>query len=538
MGGVAGIRAEMQRWVARDTDEFERATLEGVQVHPDSLVILAQLSGKENLALGRPAVDDFDREVPLTDGSIDALGSEWNSATPQVFGRSFMVDLGLDRAIHRVRVLAGETAVSSRPEYFMRGYRIEAATQLKPDIWRILAEQRENFVLNVDTQKDSTWLRVDPDGAAIPSIGRFVRLTLIRQDRSNWVVLGELEVFGRGYGSQGSIAGEFAGPEPVNIGRIRWRSETPSQTWMRMQFRGLAADEAGPEWDELPVYQTAEVLFPGAEPVARFHYRALLESTAPFATPAFRAIEIDYDPVLVAREVLGSVEADAVGIGERTTLKYRAALQVEPDDYGIDLISLEGARVEVEEIRFEGAMASFEEGLDPEGGTIIELAPADRIEASGALEIAGRALFLQDQTALVLRVGSRVQQERDGYINWQNAREDPASTWTVRAGGALGLLSKVEFGPRPFSPLGAELEFRFVVGHLRDQTEVAVRIFTIEGRRVRKLARMGGTGEYRMAWDGRDQQNRIVAPGLYLFEVRVEAGDSTSSRRGAFVVAY
>jgi hypothetical protein len=381
-------------------------------------------------------------------------------------------------------------------------------------------------------------LKVDADGAAIPSIGRFMRLTLIRQDRSNWVVLGELEVFGRGYGSGGEIRGEFAGPEPVNIGRIRWQAEIPSQTRVRMQFRGLAVDEAGPEWEELPLYEVPGGSFSGVEPVVRFHYRALLESAAPFATPALRAIEVDYDPVLVAREVLGSVEADAVGIGERTTLKYRAVLQVEPDDYGIDFISLEGAPVEVEEIRFEEAMASFEEVLDPEGGTIIVLDPADRIEASGALEIAGRALFLQDQTALVLRVGSRVQQERDGYINWQNAREDPASTWTVRAGGALGLLSKVEFGPRPFSPLGAELEFRFVVGHLRDQTEVAVRIFTIEGRRVRKLALAGGTGEYRMAWDGRDQQNRIVAPGLYLFEVRVEAGDSTSSRRGAFVVAY
>jgi hypothetical protein len=178
--------------------------------------------------------------------------------------------------------------------------------------------------------------------------------------------------------------------------------------------------------------------------------------------------------------------------------------------------------------------------LDPEGRILIELASADRIGSSGMLEIVGQGLFLLERTALVLRLGSREQQERDGYINWQNAREDPASTWTVRAGGALaGLLSKVEFEPRPFSPLGAEgMEFRFVVGHLREQTEVAVRIFTLDGIRVRKLLQMGGTGEYRMTWDGRDQQNRIVEPGLYLFEVRVEAGDSTSSRRGAFVVAY
>ena len=367
-----------------------------------------------------------------------------------------------------------------------------------------------------------------------------MRLTLIRQDKSNWVVLGEMEVFGRGYGSKGMVTGEFSAPEPVNIGKMRWQSQIPPQTQLGLQFRGNSGAAAGPGWDNLPVYQTPGSLFSGAEPVSQFNYRALLESSVPFVTPALKAIEVDYDPILVAREVLGLVRADEVLIGEWAALQYRGSIQLESADYGIDLVSLAGAPVEVEEVLFEGAALSFEKILAPQGPSLIQLAPGDRISSSGTLEILGQGLFLLERTALQLRVGSREQQERDGYINWQNAHEDPMASWTVRAGGApAGLLGKVEFSPRPFSPVDAgRMEFRFVVGHLREQTEVALLIFTLDGIRVCELVQTGGGGQYLMYWNGRDQQNRLVEPGLYLFEVRLQVGDSTSSRRGAFVVAY
>ena len=178
-------------------------TTQGVQVHPDSLVILAQLDEDVNVALGQPVIDDFDKPMPLTDGAIDLVRSEWISGTNHVFDKQFIVDLGLDRAIKRVRVLAGETALN-QPEYFIRGYRLETATQVAPNVWHLLAEQPDNFVLNVDTSADSTWAETDERGEAIPREGRFVRLTIIRQDRSNWIAIGEIEVFGVGYVAKAS----------------------------------------------------------------------------------------------------------------------------------------------------------------------------------------------------------------------------------------------------------------------------------------------------------------------------------------------
>ena len=530
--------SELRRWNARAAADFETAVLEGVQVHPDSLVILAALSGEQNLALGHPVLDEFGNQVPLSDGSIAAIHSEWSSGTPQVFGRTFLLDLGVDRAVARVRVLAGETAVFSRPEYFMRGYRIEVAEQSKADFWHAVAEARENFLLNVDTRLDGTWLDVSPAGEPLPTIGRFVRLTLTRQDRSNWVVLGEIEVYGSGYDSRGSITGTFTSQEPVNVGRMRWRADAGAGTSVQIQFRGLPIGAEPAAWDLLP-HETAEVLFAESEPVVGVQYRAVLATASPFATPALRAVEIDCDPVLVAEQVLGSVQADSAVLGERAAFRYSAEVAVEPDNYGIDLVRLEGATTAVTEMRFDGVPVSFAAFQDS-GGVAFELSASNQIVVSGHLEMEGAGVFVRHQTPLVLSVGSRDQAARDGYVNWQIGRQDPAATWTVQARGArLQVLSRVEVSPQPFSPLaGEELTFLFVVGQILEESELTVRIFKLTGELVRKLQRLGDAGQYQMNWNGRDRNNQVVEPGLYLYEISVDARGLTSNRRGAFAVAY
>lgn len=547
-GKWSPVEGELRRWTAGKVEDFGLADLENVQVHPDSLVILNFLDGDQNLALGRLTVNELDREVPLTDGSIEIGRSEWLSGTPHVFGRNFTVDLGLDRAITRVRILAGESA-QLQTEYFVRGYRIETATQNSPNTWRLLAEQAENFLLDIDTRADSTWSVLDATGKSLSRLGRFVRLTLIRQDRSNWVALGEIEVFGTGFAEKGRIAGAWTSPESVNPGRIRWQVQTPPQTQVQMQFRGAEEERDLPEWEELESYREGEQLFAGAEPVRRFQYQAILQTGAPFNTPFLQRLEVDYDPVLVARQILGEVAPETAQKGEPTTLTYTAALELEPGNYGIDLMRLEGIALTVDELRYNGRILVYDENLEQgfrwrsiptEERTFFELAAAERIVDSGRLEIFGRALFLQDRTRVELQVGCREQEGQDGYVNWQNSREAPGAASVVLAvGEPPSLLSEVKVEPRPFSPLEREtMDFRFVVGNIREVTGVVLRLFTLDGERVRHLGQEGSARAYHFEWDGRDRDGRIVNPGLYLYEIRVGAGADATSRTGTLVVAY
>ena len=536
-------RAELKTWVVDAVDTFALGTTQGVQVHPDSLVILAQLDEDVNVALGQSVIDDFDKPVPLTDGAIDLVRSEWISGTNHVFDKQFTVDLGLDRAIKRVRVLAGETALN-QPEYFMRGYRLETATQVAPQVWRLLAEQPDNFVLNVDTSADSTWAAIDERGEAIPREGRFVRLTLIRQDRSNWVAIGEIEVFGVGYVSEGFIEDSFAPPTPVNVGQIRWQVERPERTGIELQVRGTTEGSAEEPWGSVAAHTDGEFFYSGDEPVARLAYRARLTNSAPYVSPALERIAIDYDQVLVAQQLLAEVAvSDSLRKGEEETLIYRVEIATGVDDYGVDLLRVQGPLLRVTAVRVDGRELVPTEGYtwgptpDREG-MLIELAPSEQINAMATVEIEGQALFVRDKTTVRFEAGNKVQGDRDGYVNWQQGQEMLGATWTVLAAGTpLQLLGEVQVEPRPFSPFADEYaRFAFVVGNIEAGREVVLKIYNLTGRPIRQLAQTGSARTYQFEWDGRDGSSRVVEPGLYLYEVGIEGSDK--ARRGTFVVAY
>ncbi|MEW6754298.1 MAG: FlgD immunoglobulin-like domain containing protein [Candidatus Latescibacterota bacterium] len=532
-GGSAG--AQVQEWVAATVADFDGATVNGVRVDPDSMVVLAAVAADTNLAFGRPAVDDFGRSVPLTDGGVAIGASEWLSGTPNVFGRWFTVDLGVDRAITRVRVLPGASALA-QPEYYIRGYRLESASQGIPDLWRVLAEEPANLRLTVDTALDSTWAVTDGQGRPQARVGRWVRLTLIRQDRSNWVALGEIQVYGSGHTAQGWLEAAFAAPSPVNVGRVLWEEESPPGTQVGMRVVGQAGDLET---------QESGALFGGPEPAQQVRWRAELGTSAPFRTPVLRRVAIQYDPVLVARGVLVRVEPDTVAKATPQEVTCAAQILVGAGDHGVDFLRLDGIALQVSRVRVAGA--ELKGGRDyawsalaEEDATLLELAPPAHLEFSATVEIVGSGLFLQDRTQVVLAVGSRRQQERDGYLNWQNSREAEAGSALVRAlGPPPGLVGEVRVEPSPFSPFGGEpAEFRFVVGNVQEESQVVVDLYTLAGDRVRRLEQSGRARAYLFAWDGRDEDGRTVDPGLYLYEVRVKAGDSAGGRHGALVVAY
>jgi hypothetical protein len=66
---------------------------------------------------------------------------------------------------------------------------------------------------------------------------------------------------------------------------------------------------------------------------------------------------------------------------------------------------------------------------------------------------------------------------------------------------------------------------------LASAAPVSAAVFDVTGRRVRLLAdgRLREAGEHELRWDGRDDQGRRVAPGLYA--CRVQAGSSAAARK-------
>lgn len=105
------------------------------------------------------------------------------------------------------------------------------------------------------------------------------------------------------------------------------------------------------------------------------------------------------------------------------------------------------------------------------------------------------------------------------------------------------LLSAVQVVPNPFSPNGDgvndQVQFSYTLLRLTDVVPLETEIYTLAGNRVRILdGGEGGSALYQTAWDGRDDQGELVAPGLYIYRVVVEAGSGREERLGPIALVY
>ncbi len=536
--GKVGGQSQVADWLWNEDDAALLIT-DHVRLTSDVGLELDSLPPDRNVALGEVAKNDFGQRVPLTDGEISLVASEWISNTPNVFGRYFTIDLGRNRAITRVRMRPGQTALN-QPEYYVRGYRVEAALANEVDIWRLLAEERNNFNLLIDTELDSTW-RVLSEKETVSRVGQHVRFTITRQDRSNWVALGDIEVYAEGFEHEGSAVLKWSFEEPVNVGRVRWQAEVSDET----AFMLYAKDRDDTrDWITLyPMDQNG--LFGGAEPNIGIEILGEFTTANPFATPRWQQLEVEYDRTLVAASAIGSVLPNLVDKGKNTEVTYSIEVEVNDGNYGIDRIVLDGAAMDVEHILIDGV--SFEEGRDfsfsssdEEAQTEIYLKPFNTVDRDAVVQIVGQVLFLNESYEIGFRVGNSLQETSDGYLNWQNGLKKTAGSWSVKADGQPGqLLSTVELSQRPFSPYEKDvLEFSFVVSNLNNPTDVVLSLYDLSGNRVRSVRQNGSARKYTIRWDGKSEGGQTVDPGLYLYEVEVRGSGDKGRRRGTCVVAY
>jgi flagellar hook assembly protein FlgD len=68
---------------------------------------------------------------------------------------------------------------------------------------------------------------------------------------------------------------------------------------------------------------------------------------------------------------------------------------------------------------------------------------------------------------------------------------------------------------------------------------VSVRIYDLSGALVRQVyAGHDSVGEHARRWDGTDTTNHLVAPGIYLYRIRVDLQVETETASGAISVVY
>lgn len=105
------------------------------------------------------------------------------------------------------------------------------------------------------------------------------------------------------------------------------------------------------------------------------------------------------------------------------------------------------------------------------------------------------------------------------------------------------ILGGVTTTPAVLTPQGDgvndAVDIEYVLLQVLGIADVDVEVFRLSGERVRRLAHeTKGAGRHRVAWDGRDDRGDLVAPGIYLVRVEVNADTGRRARVLPLAVAY
>lgn len=514
-------------WVQAGADSFAGGLFAGTEINRAGQVSLASFRGV-NLALDATASsgpNTLSGRRSVTDGNAD---TEWRFDNEvEVLGKWIQIDLGGDRGVSQVRLLPGKT-VAQRPLFFVKGYRLEVAQEATPDDWVLVAQQAENIRPTVDTSADSTWIETGAGGVPLPVLGRFVRLRLTREDPPNWVSIGEVEVFGEGFGAEGTFeSAVFDAGQPVNLGRVWFAGQTPPGTVLRVQFRTSADGETWPEWHRVPAWDLAAVgagvALAEPEPARFLQYRAAMETRDPLRTPGLTQVAVAFGEQLFAQAVAGAIAPQRPVLGAETVFTYALDVEIGPDDLGFDRVHI-GLPGAVQQVRFDGAVLpedGYEAGWDDEG-LWLALAAEHRVERSGRLEVEFASVLLRPTLAVRAAVAL------GDSTNRQNAGPAGEDAWTLVGEGVVGRAlprTGVSVQPNPFNAASGPTQIQIDLAKVQHPQALTVALYDLAGRRVQVLwdDRPAAAGRKRLAWDGRDRSGRLVAPGHYLLRIEIDA---------------
>ena len=92
---------------------------------------------------------------------------------------------------------------------------------------------------------------------------------------------------------------------------------------------------------------------------------------------------------------------------------------------------------------------------------------------------------------------------------------------------------------RQWDGINDQTEIAYTLLRLAGAGEGGGRNFDLSGRLVRRLySGRESSGHYLRPWDGRGDDRAVVAPGLYLFQVRLNADRGITKNSGLIAVVY
>ncbi len=262
-------------------------------------------------------------------------------------------------------------------------------------------------------------------------------------------------------------------------------------------------------------------------------------------------IEVKASVPPLVRELVGEIYPIETAVGEPTHFTYYISPTIHSTDISFDgvEISTPSGVVSVDSLRIDAvdhddfSWTIHEDGLGFEVLLPRRLKPTD----SGALvEVVFTAPVLREvgnQFAGRVFDTERPHEVRQRVVPGNAADEIEGDRLSVRTALSESLVFSPRISPNPFTPNGDGVndvvDISYKLLRVTSAVPVSLEIYDLSGRLVRRVYEgENPVGEYSHVWDGRDDSNGLVPPGLYLYRLVVDVQSGREISSGVVSVAY
>ena len=283
--------------------------------------------------------------------------------------------------------------------------------------------------------------------------------------------------------------------------------------------------------------------------------RKFFQIRADFSSTVEDGGQIDYiefeTSAPAVRRLVGEIFPIQTKVGEPTHFTYYIKPTIRSGDSSFDgvEISTPSRVMSVDSLRIDGidqrdfSWRIQEDGLAFEVDFPRKLEPSD----SGALlEVVFNTPLLREVgTVFEARVfdTAKPDEVRQRVSPGNAADEIESDQLSVRTSLSNSLVFSPQISPNPFTPNGDGVNdvvnISYKLLRLTSAVSVSIEVFDLSGRLVKRVySGQDPLGEYSHPWDGTDDSNKLLPPGLYLYRivVGVQSGQETSS--GILSVVY
>jgi hypothetical protein len=249
----------------------------------------------------------------------------------------------------------------------------------------------------------------------------------------------------------------------------------------------------------------------------------------------------------VASTLVGEISPTQVAVGELARFTYILKPTIQGDASGFDRLEMASSAIfgSVVSLSIDGVEVPFQPEALEEHRFEIGFAKLDANSSGTLVEVVFDARVLRYGSSFDARVfdSSRPLEVRQGVNAGDATGAFEGNRVSVFTSIETKSLLAATVSPRIFTPNGDSVNdvvsISYDIFEITGPGAVTVAVLDLAGRLVRTVyAGQDRAGHYPRTWDGTDDAGELVAPGVYLYRVSVDADREQVDKIGTLYVAY